>query len=139
MPASGVSFLRMSRAAALAAPLSGFAESLTRAIIPFPVPHRSIVQFCSTYQRPQTGKASSTNKVRRGAAQDPRRPGIDRLPDQVLPSAPTRTGRCSSPWSRLVATLVEVAAEHERADFAVGNATLKHPEPAVGMDIFHPA
>ena len=57
MPASGVSFLKMPRAAALAAPLSGFAESLTRAIVPFPRPHRSIVVVLMQRIRPQNGKA----------------------------------------------------------------------------------
>ena len=40
---------------------------------------------------------------------------------------------------RLVAALIKVAAQHQRADLAVGDAALEHPEPAIGMDVFHPA
>src|SRR5271156_5324916 len=38
---------------------------------------------------------------------------------------------------RLVPPLVEIAPQHQRANFAVGDAALEHPEPAIGMDVFH--
>src|SRR5215831_20971753 len=45
------------------------------------------------------------------------------------------TLRCST----RAGLLVKVSAAHQRANLAVGNAALQHPEAAVGMDIFDPA
>ena len=39
----------------------------------------------------------------------------------------------------LAAPFVEVASAHQRADLAVGDAALQHPEAAVGMDVSHAA